>query len=300
MRRTLLSGNSTGFMMELPPYHLPTLKGVTLRTWDRVKLFIRDAGKVIVVMVVALNMLNSVGTDGSFGNQESDKSVLSTFGQAVTPLFAPMGIKDDNWPATVGIFTGVLAKEAVVGTLDSIYTQIAAEESGAADTQEPFEFFPTVQEAFATIPENLAGVSELLLDPLGLGVGEISDQQATAEEQEVSSGIFGAMASRFDGQAGAFAYLLFILLYFPCVATIGAIARETGGRWAAFVAAWTTGVAYTTATIFYQAATFSRHPSSSLLWIALLGALIICVIIGLRIWGKKGSGSGYQGKGAKA
>jgi ferrous iron transport protein B len=300
MRRTLLSGSSTGFMMELPPYHLPTLKGVSLRTWDRVKLFIRDAGKVIVIMVVALNMLNSVGTDGSFGNQESDKSLLSTFGQAVTPVFAPMGIENDNWPATVGIFTGILAKEAVVGTLDSIYTQIAAEESGGMEAQGPFEFWPTVQEAFASVPENLAGVSEMLLDPLGLDVGETRDLQTAAGEQEVSGGIFGAMASRFDGQAGAFAYLLFILLYFPCVATIGAIARETGGRWAGFVAAWTTGVAYTTATIFYQAATFTRHPASSTLWIALLGTLIIGVIIALRIWGKKGNGSGYQGKGAEA
>jgi ferrous iron transport protein B len=300
MRRTLLSGSSTGFMMELPPYHLPTLKGVSLRTWDRVRLFIRDAGKVIVVMVVALNMLNSVGTDGSFGNQESDQSVLSAFGQTITPVFAPMGIEEHNWPATVGIFTGVLAKEAVVGTLDSIYTRIAAEESGTPDADGPFEFWPTVQEAFATIPENLAGVSELLLDPLGLDVGETRDPQAAAEEQEVSSGIFGAMASRFDGQAGAFAYLLFILLYFPCIATIGAIARETGGRWAGFVAAWTTGVAYTTATIFYQAATFSHHPASSTLWIALLGTLVIGVIFGLRVWGRKGSHTGYQGKGAEA
>jgi ferrous iron transport protein B len=251
-------------------------------------------------MVVALNMLNSVGTDGSFGNQESDKSVLSAFGQTITPLFTPMGIEEDNWPATVGIFTGVLAKEAVVGTLDSIYTQIAAEESGGLEGEGPFEFWPTVQEAFATIPDNLAGVSELLLDPLGLDVGEISDPQAAAEEQDVSSGIFGAMASRFDGQAGAFAYLLFILLYFPCVATIGAIARETGGRWAGFVAAWTTGVAYTTATIFYQAATFSSHPASSTLWIALFGTLIVGVIFGLRIWGRKGGASGYQGKGAEA
>ncbi len=291
MRRTLLSGSSTGFMMELPPYHLPTLKGVSLRTWDRVKLFIRDAGKVIVVMVMVLNVLNSVGTDGSFGKRESNASVLSAFGQSVTPAFAPMGIKEDNWPATVGIFTGILAKETVVGTLDSIYTRIAAEEAGGTGEKSPFEFWPTLQEALTTIPTNLAKVSDLLLDPLGMNVGEISDPQAAAAEQEVSAGIFGAMASRFDGQAGAFAYLLFILLYFPCVATMGAIARETGGRWAAFVAAWTTGIAYTTSTIFYQAATFSRHPVASALWITLLGILAVGVIASLRMWGKRGEGT---------
>lgn len=289
MRNTLLSGTSTGFMMELPPYHLPTLKGVTLRTWDRVKLFIRGAGKVIIVMVLALNVINSIGTDGSFGNQESNKSVLSKIGQTITPIFAPMGIEQDNWAATVGIFTGVLAKEAVVGTLDSIYTQIAAEESGDSASKNEFKFWPTIEHAFATIPENLSGMADLLFDPLGMDVGEISDKQAAAESQEVSGGIFGAMASRFDGQAGAFAYLLFILLYFPCAATIGAISRETGGAWATFVACWTTGVAYTISTLFYQIATFSRHPQSSTGWIIGLGILTVIVIATLYTWGRKGT-----------
>ncbi len=288
MRNTLLSGTSTGFMMELPPYHLPTLKGVALRTWDRVKLFILGAGKVIIIMVLALNVMSSIGTDGSFGNQQSDKSVLSKIGQTITPVFAPMGIERENWAATVGIFTGVLAKEAVVGTLDSIYTQIAAEEAGDSADKTAFEFWPTIEHAFATIPENLSGIADLILDPLGLDVGELNDQQAAAESQEVSSGIFGAMAHRFDGQAGAFAYLLFILLYFPCAATIGAISRETGGAWAAFVAAWTTGVAYTISTLFYQTATFSRHPQSSLSWIVGLGILTVIVIASLYTWGKKG------------
>ncbi len=140
----------------------------------------------------------------------------------------------------------------------------------------------------------------MILDPLGLNLGDISDQQAAADAQEVNSGIFGAMASRFDGQAGVFAYLLFILLYFPCVATIGAISRETGGAWAGFVAAWTTGVAYTISTLFYQTATFSRHPQSSTGWIIGLGILTAIVIIGLHSWGKKGVTQGADSSGEKA
>lgn len=289
MRRTLLSGESAGFMMELPPYHIPTLKGVTLRTWDRVKLFIRDAGKVIVTMVLALNLLNSVGTDGSFGNMESDKSVLAAVGKGITPIFAPLGIGESNWPATVGIFTGVLAKEVVVGTLDSLYSQLASQEQGTQKSQEKFQFWPALQAAAATIPENLAAVKDTLLDPLSMDVGDISSTQAAADAQAVSSGIFGAMASRFDGQAGAFAYLLFILLYFPCVATMGAITRETGGAWAMFVAAWTTGVAFTTSTIFYQSARFSQHPLSSAAWILGLLLVIAVVVASLKRWSRKES-----------
>ncbi len=288
MRRTLLSGTSTGFMMELPPYHLPTLKGVLLRTWDRVKLFIRDAGKVIIVMVLALNLLNSVGTDGSFGEQKSSDSVLGAVGQAITPLFAPMGIHENNWPATVGIFTGILAKEVLVGTLDAIYAQLAEEEAGPKQAAESLDLWQRLEQAAATIPTNLAAVRDTLLDPLGVGATDVSDQAATAAEQGISSGIFGTMASRFDGRAGAFAYLLFILLYFPCVATIGAIVREAGGSWALFVASWTTGIAFTTATVFYQTATFSQHPGSSSGWIIGLMLFVGGVVAGLRAWSRKG------------
>ena len=289
MRRTLLSGESAGFMMELPPYHIPTLKGVTLRTWDRVKIFIRDAGKVIVTMVLALNLLNSIGTDGSFANGSRERSILAAVGQSITPLFSPLGIEESNWPATVGIFTGVLAKEAVVGTLDSLYTQLSNQELGTDESQEAFQLWSALQAAAATIPENLAAIRDRVLDPLSMDVGDISSSEAAAQAQEVNSGIFGAMASRFDKQAGAFAYLLFILLYFPCVATMGAITRETGGAWAMFVAAWTTGVAFTTSTIFYQAARFTQHPASSSAWIIGLLLVTTLTVIGLKKWGQKES-----------
>ena len=300
MRRTLLAGESAGFIMELPPYHLPTLKGVALRTWDRVKLFIRDAGKVIVVMVLALNLLNSIGTDGSFGNQNSDESVLSEIGKSITPMFAPLGIQEENWPATVGIFTGILAKEVVVGTLDSIYNQLAAQDAGESMEEAPFDFWENIREAAATIPANLQAVKDSLLDPLNLDVGEIDSVEAAARAQEVSTGLFGAMASRFDGQAGAFAYLLFILLYFPCVATIGAITRETGAAWASFVATWTTGVAFTTSTIFYQTARFSEHPYSSAAWIIGLLLTVSAVVLVLRNWRRHGEAHRPVSSGARA
>jgi ferrous iron transport protein B len=97
------------------------------------------------------------------------------------------------------------------------------------------------------------------------------------------------MIKRFDGQAGAFAYLLFILLYFPCVATIGAIRREAGTPWAVFVAAWTTTIAYITASSFYQISTFAQHPLYSSLWLGGITILLIGLIYGLRQWAHKES-----------
>jgi ferrous iron transport protein B len=287
MKRTLLSGESTGFMMELPPYHLPTLKGILLRTWDRVRVFIKEAGQVIVVMVLVINVLNSIGTDGSFGNENTDNSVLGAVSQTITPVFSPMGISEENWPAVFGVLAGVLAKEVVVGTLDTLYSQLAREEAGDDVKDEPFDFWQAIGDAVSTVPENLSEVSNSLTDPLGLNVGETGDAEQAAQEQEVNTGTFGAMVKRFDGQVGAFAYLLFVLLYFPCVATIGAIRREAGTSWAVFVAFWTTFIAYITASGYYQIMTFSQHPTFSFSW--LLGTVIIfmLVVVFLRAWARR-------------
>jgi ferrous iron transport protein B len=282
MKRTLLAGTSSGFMMELPPYHLPTLRGVLLRTWDRVRLFLREAGRIIIVMVVVLNVLGAIGTDGRIQDTDSDSSVLSALSRTFTPLFAPMGIEEDNWPAVLGILSGVLAKEVIVGTLDTVYGHLAAEESPVAGEPPAFDLGAALLAAMQSIPDNLGGALTSLADPLGLG--EI-DQAAA--EPPVSAGAFGAMAQRFDGRAGAFAYLLFVLLYFPCVATIGAIVREAGAPWASFVAAWTTGIAYIAATVFYQAATFARHPWWAGGWIVACLILLIVVFAGLRFWARR-------------
>jgi len=288
MRHTLFKGESAPFIMELPAYHLPTLRGVFIRTWDRLKSFLFNAGKVIVPMVLVLNFLNALGTDGSFGQENSNKSVLSEIGRGLTPAFKPMGIEKDNWPATVGIFTGVLAKEAVVGTLDALYSQLAITDAAPSD-KAPFNLKDALVAACATVPENLSAIADNLLDPLGLNIGKVDDIASAAGEQEVKTDTFAAMQHSFDGKAGAFAYLLFILLYAPCVAATAAIYRETNTGWTLFVVFWTTGIAYMTATIFYQAMTYSQHPQYSLVWISGLIIAFLLVLIGLWLTGKNTS-----------
>jgi ferrous iron transport protein B len=301
LKHTLLRGKVTPFVMELPPYRLPTVRGVLLRTWDRTKSFVVRAGRVIVPLVLVLNVLNSVGTDGSLGNEDSDASVLSAIGRTITPVFTPFGVTEENWPASVGIFTGFLAKEAVVGTLDALYAGLGEEDGAALQSQvnprplswlgdgapetlpvddEPLDLLGLVGEGLATIPANLAAALQGWLDPMGLNIGDVADPAAAAEAQEVAASTFGAMATRFGGTAAAFAYLLFVLLYVPCVAAMAAVRRETTPAWTAFVATWTTGLAYLSATLFYQIATFAQHPASSAAWIAgCLGFAAIVIAI---------------------
>lgn len=279
LKHTLLPGQGMPFIMELPPYHLPTTKGVLIHTWDRLKSFVLRASKVIVPMVMVLNILNSVGTDGSFGNEDSDTSVLSSIGKTIAPAFSPMGMTEENWPAAVGIFTGVLAKEAVVGTLNALYEQIGNTDEGD-DEEEEFSFWGGIGDAFQTIPDNLVALKDSILDPLGLGaVSAVEDEDlsAIAEEQEVSTATYAAMVEMFPNTAAAFAYLLLVLLYFPCVAVIGAIAKEASTSWALFVACWSSGLAYCISTLFYQIAMFNTHPVYSASWIA--GIVIFAAIV---------------------
>ncbi len=290
MKNTILQGETSPFVMELPPYHMPTFKGVMIRVWDRTMSFVVRAGKIIVPMVLVLNVMNSIGTDGSFGNEDTENSVLSEVGKSIAPAFSPMGLDEENWPAAVGLFTGILAKEAVVGTLDSMYTAMAEAEAAAAgivEEEEPFSLMAGITEAFETIPANLGDAMGTWADPMGISVGDVSTIDAASEEQEVATGTFGAMAAKFDGAAGAFAYLLFILLYFPCTAALAAVYRETNLAWTAFVGAWTTGIAYVIATISYQSAIFTRDPVSSGLWIAIMVGISVVTFVGLRIWGSR-------------
>lgn len=116
-----------------------------------------------------------------------------------------------------------------------------------------------------------------ILDLLGINIGNVQDQAAVAEEQEVGLGTFGQMSQRFDGGVGAFAYLLFVLMYFPCVAATGAVYRETNLGCTLLVALWTTGLGYWVATMF-QIVTFPQHPGFSVAWI-IGGAVIMAATI---------------------
>ena len=289
LKRTALRGEVSAFVMEIPPYHMPTLKNLMYRTWDRLKSFIFRAGKVIVVLVACIAFLNSLGTDGSFGNEDTEKSVLSQIGKTIVPAFKPMGIVEENWPAAVGVFTGVLAKEAVVGTLDSLYGSMGEEEG--ADEEEGFSLTNSANEALTSIKDNFADLGAAFIDPLGISVGDLSNMEEQAEEQEVSTGTMQSMKNLFDGQLGAFAYLLMVLLYLPCGAAMGAVYRETGTGWSLFTALWTTAVGYTSAVIVYQVGTFAQHPMYSTVWIGISVTILVAIIVGLRLSSNKGSDS---------
>ncbi|HJN96697.1 MAG TPA: ferrous iron transport protein B [Gammaproteobacteria bacterium] len=277
-RKQLFTGEVTPSFQEMPAYHIPILRNILLTTWFRLKGFIFRAGKTIVSVVIVLSFLNSFGTDGSFGNEDSEESVLSVIGKSITPAFAPLGVERDNWPATVGLFTGMFAKEAIVGTLDALY----AEPEDGLDDGSPPDLVAAAAEALRTIGTELIALGDTLGDPLGISIGDVSDIEAVAEVQEVRGSTLTNMAALFSSPFAAFCYLVFILLYAPCVAVLGAVNKEAGWRWTVLVFGWCTGLAYITATVIYQIGTFMINPLFSSLWIGAMISVLLIFIANLK------------------
>jgi ferrous iron transport protein B len=270
LRKTVLRGEPAPLVMELPAYHLPNFKTVLLHAWQRLKGFVFRAGKLIIPISILIGALNSINLDGTMNSGDCDThSLLSMLGRLFTPIFAPMGIQQDNWPATVGLVTGVLAKEVVVGTLNTLYNQMGH----FADVQTTaFSFWGGLHDALISIPANISQLGNSLGNPV----------LAKAPVHTLSQSVYGLMYQRFDGQVGAIAYLLFVLLYFPCVSTTAVMLREVHRAWTIFSVVWTTGIAYCVAVGFYQAATWIKHPFNSAIWLIAITSAIAITIVSIR------------------
>ena len=246
LRRTLFSGSITPLVLEMPIYQWPSMKRLSRETYIRLKIFMIRASKFIIPVCAVLGVLSI--------HNGRDHSLLETISYWATPLFAPMGLHVDNWPAMVGLMMGVLAKEVVIGTLNTLYAPLNA------FTDSSFSLLGALQEATYSIVTNLSQLGYALMHPLQ---ARIMDQELLLSTK---TGLLGA----FDGSIGAYAYLLFVLLYMPCVSTMAAVAQETDRRYMWFSIAWSTMIAYAVSVGFYQIATSWYHPLQSLLWLVLL------------------------------
>ena len=278
IKNTLLKGEPNSFIMELPPYHLPRPFTILRQTWNRLKGFLLGAGRVIIIMVAVLSFINSIGSNGSFGNNDGENSILSVIGAVITPIFAPMGIERDNWPAAVALVTGVFAKEAVVSTLNTLYLQGKAENT--AEESGVFTLGGKLSEAVATIPANMSNIFHRPFkqpENAAINVKELADDGLDADVS-----IYANMRSHFNkGPFQVYAYLLFALLYMPCVAAMGAIIREIGVKLAAVLGVFLTLLAWIVSTMVYQIAV-----GRSLFWITAAVILMALLCVGLRRLGR--------------
>ena len=283
LKHTLFQGEPTHFIMELPPYHMPRARHIFLHTWERLKIFIWRAGKFIVPMVLVLGMLNTVGTDGAIGDAGRKDSLLSSVGKAITPVFEPIGVEKDNWPASVSVFTGLFAKESVIGTMKGLYGQMDAqggEPAAAASGNESYSFIGGLKEAFASIPENLSGVLGGFIDPLGLGSAE---EELQGDGKAENDAAIDSLRRHFPkGVHQMFSFLLFVLLYVPCLAATGIVFREIGKFYGVIFIGYLTLLGWSVATIYHAVMV-----SHSGLWLCVGAGVLASMFGGFWLYGKR-------------
>ncbi|PKY10671.1 ferrous iron transport protein B [Acidithiobacillus marinus] len=288
--KTALRGEAMPFVMELPPYRLPSFRSVVLQSWQRLRIFLFRVGKVIAVIGVVLFILPGIGwTSQGLRSTDIDHSLLAQGSQALVPIFAPMGIQKDNWPAVSGLIAGAAAKEIVIGTLNGIYQRQNAADM-MADYRHP-DLIAQLRDALYSIPANALTFFRTLDDPLGLAA--MGSTSATEQASGAESATLQAIAAGFT-PLSAFAYLVFVLLYVPCASTMGALRREVGWGWMGFSLLYGTGLAWGSSTMIYQIGTMALHPTSSLAWILGILGTFVLLILALRIYGRRQDTSPVQ------
>ncbi|MFH1427874.1 MAG: ferrous iron transport protein B [Patescibacteria group bacterium] len=185
-KRLLYKKLSSPFVIELPPYRWPTIKGILIHVWERVWIFIKKAGTVILAFSIIIWLLASVPFGVDYGSQDS---LAGSIGQTISPVFQPLGF--DNWQSSVALIFGFAAKEVVVGTFGTLY-----------DVDE--------------------------------------------------SSLNNALQNDFT-PLSAYAFMVFVLLYIPCMAVLAVVKRETNSwKWPLFMVGYTTAIAWMMAFIVYQ------------------------------------------------
>ena len=195
LKKLVFKGEPAAFVLELPPYRLPTLKNIALHVWEKVRGFLVKAGTLILAMSVLLWFLQAFGWEGGFGMVSDEAhSILGHVGSFIAPVFAPLGF--GTWQAAVALLSGLVAKEMVVSSMSMFYGFSAA-----------------------------AG----------------------------GTAVAAALSGTFATPAAAYAFLVFVLLYVPCVAAVSTIHKEMGStRWTLASIGWQLGAAWLGAFLVYQ------------------------------------------------
>ena len=205
------------FVMELPPYRIPTGKSILRHTWEKGKQYLQKMSGIILICSVAMWFLSYFPNHDAYADhhQQQEHSFIGYVGKTIEPVLEPLGF---DWRMGVGIIAGVGAKELVISTLGVMYAD-----------EEPID-----------VPA--AGADVQADDP-------VEDSQSSGDTRLQKALV------RSVSPAAGLAYMVFILLYFPCIATFVAIKRESGQwKWAIFTAVYTIVLAWTAAFITYNIA----------------------------------------------
>jgi ferrous iron transport protein B len=237
MRRTLFGKTPDSlFVLELPPYRLPAWRGLRTHMWRHSEEFVRKAATLILAAAVIVWALLNL----PIGVENTEDSLFGRAAGAFAPIFAPLGFGD--WQATGSLATGLVAKEVVISSMAVIYL-------GDQPVEPPADV-----DVAADVRAIVVGFGQAVVDSARIvlsmipGVDLMGDEPAQAD-----TSLSQALQNNFT-PAAALAFLVFVLLYAPCVATLGALKSEFGGKWMAFSFVYLLALAWVAGFVTYQVA----------------------------------------------
>ena len=234
--RTILKPDvSSAFVLELPPYRQPSLKSVMIHMWENTREFVRKAGTTILFASVVMWLLLNL----PWGVTERRNSYFGKVSSVIAPVFSPLGF--GSWETSGALVAGFMAKEIVVSSMSQIYLADSAQ-ADAAEVTTLSEDLVSIGSGFVNATISSGKILLSIIPGVDL-VDEDIDTQDTA--------LSLALRSNFSALSAA-SLLVFVLLYVPCVATLGAIKHEFGSSWAVTSAAYQTVVAWIAAFIVFQ------------------------------------------------
>lgn len=226
LRRTVLPVTKHApTIMEMPPYRLPTARSIWFHTWTRTKAFLREAGSIIFItmMVVWLLMAIPVAGSGSFADTDVDDSAFAAVSGAVAPVFEPAGF--GSWEATGSILSGFVAKEVVIGTMAQAY---GVDETD--DRDDPGAVYEQAWSVVSGFGEATVIAVKAVPGIIGINLNaQDSEDESTALQTSIEVGF--EQSSDGKGALAALCFMVFVLLYTPCMAAVGAIKGEIGTKW---------------------------------------------------------------------
>jgi ferrous iron transport protein B len=232
-KNTLFRGEEPMFIMELPPYRMPSFRSLMIHTWEKGKHFLIKAGTYILAISIFVWFLLNL----PWGVENKKDSYLGRAGQVMAPVLEPVGF--GTWEAASSLITGVIAKEIVVGTMGEIYVQ----------KKEELKETPTLAEDAKEIVASFGGaVKDSVTNVFStMGIASIS-----AEEDEEQTGLKAVIGQAFT-PLSAYAFMVFVLLYMPCVVVAIAMKQEFGTwKWFGVAFVYQMVLAWTVAFIIYQ------------------------------------------------
>lgn len=238
-KKTLFRGEAPVFIMELPPYRMPALSSLLVHTWEKGKHFLIKAGTYILAVSVFVWFLLNL----PWGVEDKKDSYLGRAGQVLAPALAPIGF--GTWEAAAALVTGVIAKEIVVGTMGEIYAPAAP-----AVTDEPVpSFTEDLREVAVSFGQAARQSVSNLVSTFGIS--------SLAVEEEASASPLREAVRRGFTPLTSLAFMVFVLLYMPCVVVAIAMRQEFGSwKWFGLAFAYQTALAWTMAFLVYQGGRF--------------------------------------------